>query len=217
MRFQAVKAVDVDKGLIEGLAIPYGGPVQGRDLYGDAFTKDTNLALDWYSERPLLYGHGMDGQLQLEPVGKQFDAQATEQGIWTQAQLDTSHRYWDNIKTLLDKGVLFFSSGSVGHLVQKADGIIKQWPWVELTLTPKPANPYSVIDASEVTKAYKSVGLERPDRFVLPSIGDTDGTTRLDMDAITALYAKAIQEETPPVEDDGMLDMYLKFMKVRAS
>ena len=58
---EAVKLVDIDKGLIEGWAIPFGGPMPGgKDLDGEAFTKDTELYLNAYPSRPLLYHHGKD-------------------------------------------------------------------------------------------------------------------------------------------------------------
>ena len=45
MELQPVKAIDLDAGLIEGLAIPFGGPMEGRDLVGERFTKGTNFYL----------------------------------------------------------------------------------------------------------------------------------------------------------------------------
>ena len=60
----AVKLVDVEKGLVEGWAIPFGGPMPGgKDLDGEAFSKDTELFLDAYDKRPILYFHGMDKAL----------------------------------------------------------------------------------------------------------------------------------------------------------
>ena len=159
MNYSAVRAIDLDKGKLEGLAIPFGGPLNGRDLHGETFTKDTDFALDWFSERPLLYQHGQDKALKLVPVGRQTTNEMKDDGVWAQAQMDTSNEYWGKIQELVDKGRLYFSSGSMGHLVQKSAGIIKQWPWVELTLTPNPANPYAVLDASESAKAFKAVGL----------------------------------------------------------
>ena len=57
----AVKLVDVEKGLVEGWAIPFGGPMPGgKDLDGEAFSKDTELFLDAYDKRPstVLPRHG---------------------------------------------------------------------------------------------------------------------------------------------------------------
>ena len=58
----AVKLVDIDKGLIEGWAIPFGGPMPGgKDFDGEAFTPETELYLGNHETRPLKYHHGKDG------------------------------------------------------------------------------------------------------------------------------------------------------------
>ncbi len=49
---------------MEGYAIPFGGPMPGgKDLDGEAFSKDTELFLDAYGKRPVLYFHGADKSL----------------------------------------------------------------------------------------------------------------------------------------------------------
>ena len=76
----AVKLVDVDKGLIEGWAIPFGGPMPGeKDLDGEAFTKETELYLDNYPSRPhpLPARQGFTSGLQAYRIGSQGDAQGT--------------------------------------------------------------------------------------------------------------------------------------------
>ena len=68
---EAVKLVDVEKGLIEGFAIPFGGPMAGgKDLDGEAFTKDTELYLDAYGQASaMLYHHGIDKAMGTAPIG----------------------------------------------------------------------------------------------------------------------------------------------------
>ena len=39
----AIKLLDLEKGLIEGLAIPFGGPFDGKDFDGEFFSKDTDF------------------------------------------------------------------------------------------------------------------------------------------------------------------------------
>ena len=164
---EAVKFVDGSDNLIEGPGIPFGGPLvgrdgQGRDLHGEFFTAKTDLALDWFDARPLLYHHGLDGDLQIVPVGvvKSWETKA-DVGVWTQAQLDESNEYFDAIRDLVRQGKLFFSSGSMPHLVKtdRKTGEIVRWPWVELSLTPSPANPYATVDEATAEKHFKSVGL----------------------------------------------------------
>ena len=144
----AVKLLDREKGLVEGWAIPYGGPMNGRDLDGDAFTPATKLYLDAYEKRPLLYHHGMDATMGFDPIGQVTKATRKERGIWAEAQLDMANEYKDVLLALLGDEMLGFSSGAHPRSVAKtADGIITNWFWNEESLTPMPSNPYAVISA----------------------------------------------------------------------
>lgn len=161
----AVKLANAE-GLIEGIGIPWGGPWvgadgQGRDLYGQFFSAKTELCLDWFPERPLLYQHGFDASTGTSVVGrvKAWEVKA-DQGVWVQAQLDASSEYFDALKDLIEKGRLFFSSGSVEHLFKAAkDGEILMWPWIELSLTPSPANLFATLDQPTAEKHWASAGL----------------------------------------------------------
>lgn len=152
-------------GLVEGIGIPFSGPWlgadgQGRDLYGEYFSARTELCLDWFAERPLLYQHGFDSGPQLAPVGRVKAWEVRTDGVWVQAQLDASSDYFEDIRELIDKGKLFFSSGSVGHLVEMTrSGEILRWPWVELSLTPTPANLFATIDQPTAEKHWQDSGL----------------------------------------------------------
>ena len=144
----AVKFVDRSEGIIEGLAIPYGGPMDGRDLDGEAFDKDTKFYLDAYEKRPILYRHGTDELLRFSPVGTQTKATRREQGIWAEGVIDKASEYADLLLALVDKGMLGFSSGAAPRSVAKsADGLITEWFWQELSLTPDPANPFAIVSA----------------------------------------------------------------------
>ena len=103
----AVKLVDIDKGLIEGFAIPFGGPMPGgKDLDGEAFTKDTELYLDAYDKHPLLYFHGMDKALGAGPIGAEVKWEQRDGGIWLEAQLSLSAKYHEHIRELVKRGLL---------------------------------------------------------------------------------------------------------------
>ena len=160
-----IRAVDLDAGVIEGLAIPFGGPLEGRDLEGETFTKDTDLHLDWFpSGRPLLYGHGRDDTIKGDVVGRQTTVEIRDEGIWIEGQLNMAHKYAGAIRKLLGKSVLYFSSGAIPHLVKaNTAGEITNWPWAELSLTPAPMNPYAIIDAARTVKHYRVAGLELPE------------------------------------------------------
>jgi hypothetical protein len=153
----AVKFVKGRKDMIEGPGIPFGGPLGGKDLDGEYFTKSTDLCLDWFDgSRPLLYHHGLDGAIQTDVIGRVKSYEVRDDGMWVQAQLDKASRYRQAVTQLIDEEALGFSSGTMSHLVtvDTKTGEIKRWPWVEESLTPTPSNP----DAA-VTYAVKTTDL----------------------------------------------------------
>lgn len=142
----AVKLVAREKGTIEGWGVPFGGPMNGRDMDGEAFTRATNLYLDAYEKRPLLYNHGGDDLVRWTPVGQQTKATRRERGIWVEAQIDMAKEYSELLLELLGQEMLGFSSGANPRSVAKsADGLITEWFWNELSLTPTPANPFAMV------------------------------------------------------------------------
>lgn len=160
---QAVKFADGSDDTIEGLLMPYGGPANGRDLTGEYFSPRTNFALDWFSERPLLYQHGLDADVRLEAVGTIKAVELRDSGGWMQAQLKKSSAYWSEIKQLVDAGKLFLSSGTMEHLIEKTpSGEIKAWPLIEGTLTPNPANPFAALALKSALGHFEAAGLGTP-------------------------------------------------------
>lgn len=164
----AVKFVDGSDSMIEGLAIPFGGPAYlgGKDFHGESFGPDTDLALEWFPNegRPFLYQHGMDPELKAAVVGRQIERTETEHGHWVKVQLDKRSKYMAHISDLVNAGALSFSSGAVPHLVKTdGDGSIKSWPWVELSGTPTPANPDAVAYAVKATDAIEHLAAIRTD------------------------------------------------------
>lgn len=142
----ALKFVKGRDDLIEGLLAPYGGPpfLGGKDFVGEFFSPNTDFVLSWFKdwERPLLYSHGLDGDVKTEVVGR-IAVKARDKGLWMQAQLDKANEYKAEIAALVEKGALGASSGSVAHLVatDQKSGEILRWPLIEGSLTPMPANP----------------------------------------------------------------------------
>lgn len=151
-----VSFVKGTRDMIEGLAIPFGGPLAGRDLDGEFFSKNTDLCLEWFDVRPLLYDHGLDGALQTSVVGRVKSHEIKSDGLWVRAQLDRNSKYREVVGELIGAAGVGFSSGAMQHLVEtdRKTGEILRWPWVEESLTPTPANP----DALQVY-AVKSVDL----------------------------------------------------------
>lgn len=140
------------------LGIPYGGPINGRDLDGEAFTPDTNFWLKLGDIINLSYYHGFEpdepGKMQPQPamIGRAQFVEADERGLWFEPSLDLDEPL---AKRLVAAGIesLRASSGAVNHLVRKDEGgVITTWPVGELALFDtnewrKPANDFAVIEA----------------------------------------------------------------------
>ncbi|MCE2472864.1 MAG: hypothetical protein J4G18_13425 [Anaerolineae bacterium] len=159
MQQMTVKTVDAPAGRIGGYLLIWGEP-QRRDLQGEYFTPQTDVGLDWYEQRPVLYHHGLDGNLKAAVIGVIDTLKPDETGLWAEAQLDLRKRYVRAVQRLVDQGVLSWSSGSLPHLVEvNAEGRIKRWPIVEGSLTPTPAEPRHAC-VQTLKSAYKSLGLD---------------------------------------------------------
>lgn len=155
----AVKALNPTEGRIGGYLVVWGTP-QVRDLQGEYFTPETETGLDWYDRRPVLYQHGLDGNLKAAVIGQIDTLRVDNTGIWAEAQLDLREKYVRTVLKLVEKGILHWSSGSLAHLVQVAnDGRIMRWPIVEGSLTPTPAEPRRT-DVQTIKSAYSALGLD---------------------------------------------------------
>lgn len=165
----AVKILDEKKGIIAGWGIPFGGPLRGKDLDGEYFSPDTDFCFEWFKDegRPVLYHHGLDPEIGLERIGTQTSKRIDDaNGVWVTAQLDLAHKYAEMILELAKKGVLGFSSGALGGYVRRAgNGKIVQWPWIEQTLTPIPANPYALI-APDAVKRWQGLNINVPETLL---------------------------------------------------
>ena len=159
MGANAVKMMDAPAGRIGGYLLVWGKPAR-RDLQGEYFTPQTDMGLDWYDQRPVLYHHGLDGALKAAVIGVMDTLRPDEIGLWAEAQLDLRQRYVRAVQRLINQGILSWSSGSLPHLVEvAASGQIKRWPIVEGSLTPAPAEPRRT-DVQTLKRAYKSLGLD---------------------------------------------------------
>jgi HK97 family phage major capsid protein len=154
----SLKTINAAEGRVGGYLIVWGNPGQ-RDLQGEYFTNESDLGLDWYDQRPVLYHHGLDGDLKAAVIGVMDKVKADATGLWAEAQLDLRQRYVRAVLRLVDKGILSWSSGSLPHLVEvAADGWIKRWPIIEGSLTPTPAEPRRT-DVRTIKSAYAALGL----------------------------------------------------------
>lgn len=153
---QALKLLGTP-GRVGGYLVVWGNPAQ-KDLQGEYFTPDTELGLDWYDQRPVLYHHGLDGMMKAAVIGVIDTLKADSTGVWAEAQLDLRQRYVQTVLKLVEKGILGWSSGSLPHLVDVAnDGHIKRWPIVEGSMTPTPAEP-RMTGIDTIKSVYTSLG-----------------------------------------------------------
>lgn len=230
MLFTTVKSIDAAEGRIGGYLVIWGDPSQ-RDLQGEYFTPETELGLEWYVQRPVLYHHGLDADLKADVIGVIDRLQPDDVGLWAEAQLDLRGRYVQAVRRLIDRGALGWSSGSLPHLVEVAtDGRIECWPIVEGSLTPAPAEPRRT-DVQTIKSAYAALGLD-VGRLNLGAGDDENhtnergGTMQDEMNTTTASRrlptansadaGKARIEIASPYDDLDALDMVHGYMLLRA-
>ncbi len=209
MTLSTVKALNAEEGRLGGYLVVWGDATV-RDLQGEFFTQDTDFALDWYEARPMLYHHGLDGNLKSAVIGQIDTLRADEIGIWAEAQLDMHKSYVRAVQRLVDKGILHWSSGSLAHLVEVADdGHIKRWPLVEGSLTPTPAEPRRT-DVSSIKAIYEDLGLETEHLSPLyPTISHLDDdlpTKGIPMEANKKLPLASQADATPRITVSSEFD-----------
>jgi HK97 family phage major capsid protein len=154
-----LKTLDAEHGRIGGYLVVWGSAAQ-PDLQGEYFTPATELGLDWYDQRPVLYHHGLDGNLKAAVIGVMDTLRRDATGLWAEAQLDLRKRYVRAVLRLVEQGALGWSSGSLPHLVEvAADGAIRRWPIIEGSLTPTPAEPRQT-NVHTLKSAYTALGLD---------------------------------------------------------
>ncbi len=150
------------------LALPFGGPQDGKDLEGEFFDETTETHEDQFPTPPLVYYHGLDDKGKPagapEYIGKTIRRWVDERGIWFRGVLDKASALAQRVWAAAQGGKARASSGTAGHLCRKdSDGHIREWPVVEVSLFDmgngkQPANPYAI--AIPATKTvYERAGI----------------------------------------------------------
>ena len=156
---QKVKTLEGGDGRVGGYLVVWGSPA-ARDLQDEYFTPATELGLDWFERRPVLYHHGLDGAVKTAVIGAIERLTPDAIGVWAEAQLDLRQKYARAVHRLIERGALSWSSGSLPHLVAvEADGRIARWPLVEGSLTPSPAEPRHT-DVRTLKTAFALLGID---------------------------------------------------------
>lgn len=117
------------------------------DLANDYFTKDTDFDIYDGERRSLYYNHGMDETIGNRKIGD-FTTRKDDVGLWLEAQLAARDEYADAVLSMVEKGAVGYSSGSIAHLVRRekpsknvASSWLKHWPIGEGSITPTPCEP----------------------------------------------------------------------------
>lgn len=150
------------------------------DLHGEMFTPDCDFMLDDYPLKGLrvLFHHGLDDKIGVEPIGEIATHKMDEWGLWVEGVYAEHRRYIEYVKRMVRDGVLSFSSGALPQGVKTAkSGHIQRWPIIEGSLTFCPADWRSVIDersGTQVTplKALREV-LKEVDSPLIEAQDDT--------------------------------------------
>lgn len=211
----ALKALG--EGRVAGYLVYFGNP-ETRDLHGEYFTPETEYHLDWYDRRPALYHHGLDKTVKAQPVGLITSVTKNDVGLWAEAQLAMHNEYAQSVYEMVEKGALGWSSGSIPHIVKvDNDGRILEWPIVEGSLTPTPAEPrgtwitakhYS--EPTELATAYKSLDLD-VSRFI-----PADAETAKEAAPIEPTPASAVIDSENQPQTEGKLAMDINALIQRA-
>lgn len=134
----AVKALG--NGKVGGYLVKFSGP-QDPDLQRDYFTKETEFFIESGDVRPILYRHGAHPVIKSKKLGK-ATLTIDDVGVFVEGELDVRDKYVRAIYSLVEKGYLGWSSGSMAHLVTREPNgksfNVKSWPLGEATLTPSP-------------------------------------------------------------------------------
>ena len=217
-----VKALTETTATVAGYGVIFGG----ADLEGDTFTKSTNYMLDLVPAKPVCYDHTMSAKVS-HVIGTVKSVTADETGLWVEAELKRSEDYVDAVLELINRGVIGWSSGSVPHLVRREAKSITQWPVIEWSLTPTPAEPRTLgveriksvagDEQNETTEAAATQAEESASPAVVTDTPTTEqdepatpaGKTIMTLEEMAALLAaqsaeiKALQAAAPPINTAG--------------
>ena len=144
----------------------WGAPDQ-KDLHGEYFSPDTASltgVFDAVGKVPIFYQHAGDPEIKSTVIGTIDIMRPDEIGLWAEGELASAHSYREQIGSLVDAGVLHWSSGTLPRAKKwDADGHITDWLIVDASLTPTPAE-FRMVErpVSELRAAYKAVGLDFP-------------------------------------------------------
>jgi hypothetical protein len=194
---EALKSEVIKTGHYRVLSIPFGGPLKGRDLDGQYFSDRTDVKPHWFPQRPVIWHHGLDRTMPVDPlVGQSEGMTKAREGWWSDLWLDKQHAYFAEIDKMIQSNRLYGSSGSLNHLVKaSASGEILVWPHVEQTLSPVPRNPYSIVRATKALSDFEAAGIRSDMLDLLQHLEEMGSDLRLvTSETGDGVAAKAVDE-----------------------
>lgn len=195
------------------LGVPFGGPIKGRDLEGEAFHEGTDIWLRIGDTVPVTYYHGLGPDT---PVGRQnppaIIGQATytgadKRGHWFDLMLDLDEDLAERVM-LAGPTQVKASTGAVSHLVRMGvGGLIDVWPVGELALFDVndwrlPANDFAVIEAKSetITEAIPEASEGAVDAVDAPE--DVKTKTTIPTEGITTMTDEILTPEQEAPEQE---------------
>lgn len=200
---EPIKATLLDDDHFRLLAIPFGGPIGGRDLDGQFFSTNTNIHPDLLPARLVDWHHGKDPLMGRTVLGKALlDPEPDEDGWWVDVWLDHGQKRVNLVKRLAEKAPIFGSSEALWSKAS-AEGEILDWPYWRQTLSTSPQNTHSIVKpAMKATlDDMTTAGIAVDDRirsFItdLDALGVDLRSTSLGEDAAKAGRVLASRNET---------------------
>lgn len=144
------------------------GDESTKDFDGEWFTPETedlDSIFKAIGKLPWLYNHATDSTIKAEPMGIIDTMVRDDVGIWYEAQLNTSGKYLDAVRSLVNKRALGTSSGTLpGARKVAPNGQILRWAIVEGSGTTTPSDYRQRLDRpiAEIKSAYTAIGLDFP-------------------------------------------------------
>lgn len=140
-----IKATILDDDHFRLLAIPFGGPIGGRDLDGQFFSARTNVHPGLVPARLVDWHHGKDPLMGRTVLGKAIlDDEPDDEGWWVDVWLNHGEKRVNLVKRLAEKAPIFGSSEAL-WVKASPSGEILDWPYWRQTLSTSPQNTHSVV------------------------------------------------------------------------
>lgn len=136
----------------------------GRDLKQTFFTPETDYGplhegLSYFDHLALEDAYPQFRDFFGRPIGKAFRIGQTEDGELFRIEIPSDYPYQELIRSLVASDLVRVSSSAYPRSVLiDADGRVLRWHWIEISLTPNPANPQAKVLAWRDQQEYRQEG-----------------------------------------------------------